>query len=65
MILDWFRGGETAGPRVRSGARMPPGVAVEENLRRGMTADGARRAAKVRLGGATQLREVRYTQPAA
>lgn len=31
---------------------------TEENMRRGMTAEEAKRAARVRLGGVTQLREV-------
>jgi hypothetical protein len=30
---------------------------TEENIRRGMTAEEARRAARVQLGGVTQLRE--------
>ena len=33
------------------------GMLTDENIRRGMTPDEARRAARLRLGGVTQLRE--------
>jgi len=33
------------------------GLLTEENIRRGMTSEEAHRAARLRLGGSTQLRE--------